>query len=60
LTVTDKAKATAATSVAVFHDNCFFDGAEFGELRSESILVSVPRKAANEELRHDEYFSKTS
>lgn len=50
----DKSKSTAATGITVFDDNCFFNLAKLLKLGAESGIISVPGKAADKKLRHDE------
>jgi len=52
LTVTDKSKATAATSITVLDDDGFLNGAELLKLLTQCVLVGVPCEATNKELRH--------
>jgi len=49
----NKAEAAATTGVAILHDDSFLNLAKFLELGAESFIVSMPGKAANEELGHD-------
>jgi hypothetical protein len=52
LGVADETEATATTSVTVLDNDGFLNGAELLKLLAKSILVGVPGKASNKELRH--------
>jgi len=54
LGIANKAKASAAASIAVLNHDGFFDLTELLELLTESLVVGVPCEASNEELRHGE------
>jgi len=54
LGVPNEPEATTAPSVAILDDDSFLDLAILLELGAQGLVVGVPSKASNEELRHGE------
>jgi len=52
LRIANEAKASAAASITVLDYDGFFDLAELFELLAKSLVVGMPCKASNKELRH--------
>jgi len=52
LAVANETETTAASGITVLDYDSLLYGAELLELLTESILISVPCEASNEELRH--------
>jgi hypothetical protein len=52
LEVSHESETTAASSITIFDDDCFLNGTKLLKLLAKSALLSVPRKAADEEFRH--------